>query len=327
MYQYQIYGLNINSSRKINLLNEFSFLKADLTVDWNTSNFDTPDQTFDWKPVSTELLDKLRDIEMWRTVNEKGSFTKICFKLEEIKELNFIVDESTENLLIHHHETMLESDIESHFVGPVLSFILRLRGVVCLHSSVVGLDGKAIAFPGHATAGKSTIAAGMADAGAEILADDIAVLCPKDGAFFVQSGYSKIRLRPQAAAFLTNNTESLPMVYSYRESRYASLENTGKFQTEPLPLAAIYVLGDFRNDYMEPFIKPVESHEKMIYLIQNTSGSYVVNGDSRAKEFRVLAEIAKTIPIRKLHYAHDITTLPKQCEIIIEDFRKILKKS
>lgn len=326
MYQYQIYGLKISSSRKIDLLNETEFANADLNVQWNISSPETFDNKFDWKPVNTELLDKLLDIEMWETENEKGSFTKICFTLKEIKNLNFVLDKKKENLWINHDESVAQSDIESHFVGPVLSFTLRLRGVMSLHSSVVGIDGKAIAFLGHATAGKSTIAAGMADAGAEILSDDLAVLKKIDGQFIVQTGYSKVRLRPKAAEFLTNEPNELPMVYSYRESRYFSLENSNKFLNRELPLAAIYILGEISDDYKKPFIKQIDSQKKLISLIQNTSGSYVIMGETRAEEFKTLTTIARTIPIRRLYYAHDITTLPAQCELIIRDFRELIKE-
>lgn len=325
MYQYQIYGLNILSSRKIKLLKEQKFSKADLTVDWNVSTSETPDSTNDWKSVTTELLDKINEVSLWETENEKGFFTKVSFKLEEIRNLNFLLDSEKEKLWIYHQKDEPENDLESYFVGPVLSFVLRLRGVICLNSSVVGIDGKAIAFPGHATAGKSTIAAGMADAGAEILADDIAVLIPHDDMFFVQPGYERVRLRPIAADFLTENPDDLPMVYSYRESRYVAFENRNVFQSNPLPLSAIYVLGEFSDDYKEPFIEPIEIQDKVINLVKNTSGSYVITKNLRATEFKFLTQIAKTIPMRKLFYAHDIKTLPQQCELIIEDFRKIIK--
>lgn len=324
MYQYKIYGLNISSSRNISLLTKTNFSQTDLTVNWNVSTLDTPDNSLEWKPFTTEFLDKINEISIWQIETEKGLLTKVCFVKEENKNINFLLDESREKLRIYHHEKEPESDLESFFVGPVLGFVLRLRGAMCLHSSVVGIAGKAIAFLGHATAGKSTIAAGMANAGAEILADDAAVLTVEDDKFIVQSGYAKIRLRQKAAEFLTDNPEDLPIVYSTRESRYLSLENGNNFHSGSLPLAAIYILGEVSDDYKKPFIKPIKAQEKLMNLIKNTLGNYVVSGDLRAKEFEVLSRIAQTIPMRKLHYAHDIKTLPKQCELIVKDFYNIV---
>lgn len=324
MYQYRLYGLNISSSRKIDLLTEDKFTKSvDLKVVWHNSRRETPDNSLKWRRVTTEFLDKLDVISLWETDLKEGLLTKVCFELENGRKINILVDSKRQNLSIYHPEDAPAGDLDSYLVGPVLSFTLRLREVVCLHSSVVGIDGKAVLFIGRSESGKSTIAAGLADAGAEILADDVAVLDPTGAGFTVQTGYSKVRLRPQAARFLSDDPEDLPIVYSYRDSRYFSLKNGNKFRSKPLPLAAIYVMGEISNDYLEPFIRAIEPQDRLINLVKNTSCSFIVTGDLRAKEFQILAQIAKTIPIRKLHYAHDIATLPRQCEVIIRDFRNL----
>lgn len=323
MYQYKLYGLNISSSRKIHLLKESKFLRSDLEVHWEISNLKTPDNTLEWEPIKTDFLEKISTITLWKAKTQNGFFTKVTFEREDRENLNFLLDSHRKKLSIYYREGDPASDLESYFVGPVMGFTMRLREVICLHSSVVGIEGKAIAFLGHSTAGKSTLAAGMADAGAEILADDVGVLTPTDDGFLVQPGYAKVRLRPKAAEFLTDDPESLPIVYSSRVSRYFSLENGNKFHAAPLPLTAIYILGEISDDYRNPFIKPINSQDKLINLIPNTIGSYVVTGELRAKEFQILAKIAKTIPMRKLHYAHDITTLPRQCQVILEDFKAI----
>lgn len=324
MYQYRLYGLNVSSSRKINLLTEEHFAHADLEVEWFVSNEETPDRKADWKRVSTEFLDQIENISLWESDFENKKLTNVRFSIETEQNINFLTDESRRRLQIYHDETLAENDLDSLFVGPVLGFTLRLREIVCLHSSVVGINGKAIAFLGHSSSGKSTIAAALAEAGAEILSDDIAVLQQDAAGFLVQAGYSKVRLRPKAAEFFSENPASLPIVYTSRESRYFSLEETGIFHSGPLPLAAIYLLGEISDDYLEPFVRPASSHEKLLDLIKNTSGSYVVTGKLRAAEFEVLSKIATTIPIRRLHYAHDVKTLPRQCEIILEDFQSLI---
>lgn len=327
MYQYHIYGLNISSTRQINLLNEFKFSDADLEVCWEISSFETLDNTLNWQTVRTDYLDKIDYISLSEAITEDGTFTKVCFIRDDGKNLNFLINPSKTKLWICHHVDEHRGNMESYFVGAIMSFTLRMREVICLHASVVGIDGMAIAFMGYSTSGKSTIAAGLADAGADILADDVAVLHFENDKFLVQPGYSKVRLRPKAAEFLTENPEDLPWVYSFRDSRYFSLENGKNFQPKPLPLTAIYVLGKIHDNYKKPFLKPIESKNKLIKLLPNTMGSYAVRGDLRAKEFEALSQIAKTIPMRQLHYAHDISTLPKQCELIFKDFSRIKKNS
>lgn len=318
MHHYKIYGLAISSTRKIALLSESEpAAKSDLDVDWIAAGPDTPDKNLEWRQVHTELLKLYAVISLWR--NEQTGLTKVTFEMEGREPLDFVVDSGNKRLTIIHHPDELISDLESYLVGPGLGIVMRLRGMVCMHSSVVAINGKAVALLGHSTAGKSTTAAGLANAGAKVMADDIAVLTPKENGFEVQPGYSKVRLRPVAAGFLTENPESLPIVYSTRDSRYVSLDQDKGHNNGALPLVAIYILGNVSEDYNEPSIAPVESKDKLLSLLVNTYGSYVVMDDLRAFEFELLSKVAKTIPIRRLFYSHDISTLPRQCEIILKD--------
>lgn len=326
MYNYEIYGLRISSSRKVDLLKEQETCPAaDLTVNWRISTSQTPDNSYKWKQVHSETLKLYTVISLWETEIKAGNFTKVCFELEDQRVLNFVVDADKENLWIYHHEEEPKNDLESYLVGPALGFIMRMRGIICLHSSAVEIDGKAIALVGCSTAGKSTTAAGLAAAGARILADDISVLIPQNDEFVVQPGYSKVRLRAVAAQYLTENPKDLPIVYSYRDSRYVSLKENENFYPKPLPLSSIYVLGEVSDEYKTPFIQPINFRNKLITLLANTYGSYVVLDKLRENEFSVLANAAKTIPMRKLFYAHDIKTLPAQCSLIIKDFREIVR--
>src|SRR5215469_301127 len=47
-------------------------------------------------------------------------------------------------------------DAVTYLLGPVLGFVLRLRGRTCLHASAVAVGGQAIALAGSSGAGKST---------------------------------------------------------------------------------------------------------------------------------------------------------------------------
>ncbi len=320
MFTYRIYGLNIRSTRPISLLADAEFDTPDIIVEWHTGfSFETDSREFN--RVDTEMLDLLDEVTLWELTEGSGTVTKVDISTEKNTTLTFMLDSNGARLDIYHEPEESRDDLESYFVGPIMSFVLRLRGNVCLHASSVAIDGKAIAFVGHSTAGKSTLAAGMASAGASILADDITALTEDKDVVLVQPGYSRVRLRPTAADFLTPAREKLPRVYSYRDSFYYALQNEGKFESRALPLAAIYFLGKFSDEYLDPFVAAVDPQQRLISLVENVSGIYVVRGARRAAEFEVLSKIAREIPIRRLHYSHDISTLPKQCEIILEDFR------
>jgi hypothetical protein len=325
MYSYRIYGLRIASSRRIALLREESGGNIDVTVQWHTRSHKAWDETVIWTEIKTELLGLMEEVTLWESRGPNGISTKVDLKVDEARILSFVLDTEKNALDIYYPPDVSEEDLESYFVGPILSFVLRLREHVCLHASAVGVNGKAIVFLGHSTAGKSTTAAGMAQAGAAILADDIVALSVEAEGFYVQPGYTRVRLRPKAADFLTPNPSELPRVYSHRDSFYYAFSDSGRFAATALPIGAIYLLGEISEEYTEPFIKPVVPQERLIKLVANASGIYVVRGERRGIEFDSLSRIANTVPMRKLYHAHDIKTLPKQCEIILDDILKLAK--
>jgi hypothetical protein len=319
-YRYTIYGLQIESSRPLNLLTETVNDSIDLSIVWTTDESDSPDARLDWQPVVTEGLKRRKAIALWQATASDGIYTKLQYKTE-VGRIDFLLDPSKKKLWIIHDRRELPGDLESYFVGPALGCILRLRGTVCLHSSVVNIDGRAVALLGRKMSGKSTFAAGFAQLGAAVLADDVAVLTPKDDNFLVQPGYSKVRLRPASANFLVKNAESLPPVYSDYNSRYFSLAEENRFCSNPLPLAAIYILGEIDDQYNIPFVETIKPREKLLKLLENTVGSFVLTASERAQEFRVLSQIARKVPVSKLFYAHRIKSLPVQCQTIVDDFR------
>ena len=85
-------------------------------------------------------------------------------------------------------------DTATYLLGPIMGFVLLLRGHVCLHASAVVIADQAIALLGPAGAGKSTTAAAFAEVGYGILAEDVLTFDEKEGHYYVRSAYPYIRL-------------------------------------------------------------------------------------------------------------------------------------
>jgi hypothetical protein len=323
-FQYHIYGLQVASSRQIKLLAEQNSRKTDLTVEWTNKKEETPDINLAWERTLTNDLKKRNGISFWNSESPEGSFKKLRFDTETFY-LDFLLEPNKKKLWIIYDTGETETDLDSYFVGPALGCMLRLREIGCLHASVVEIDNQAVVILGKKRGGKSTTAAGFSRLGYKILADDLAPITSNGGNFIVHPGYPKIRIRPRsAAAFYTDKQiNSLPIVYSHRDSRYISLETEGGFSAKPLPLGAIYLLGENNKENANPFIEPISPTEKLIRLNENTFGNYVVTQDLRKKEFQFLSELANKIPFRRLMFGHDLKTLPLQCQAIIEDFQRL----
>src|SRR5260370_17115886 len=72
------------------------------------------------------------------------------------------LDRKREVLWADWPETSSLEDTCSYLLGPVLGYLLRLRGVTCLHASAVAFDNSCVAFVGTAGLGKTTTAAAFA---------------------------------------------------------------------------------------------------------------------------------------------------------------------
>ena len=58
----------------------------------------------------------------------------------------------------------------------MLGYLLHRHGRVALHASVLAWDGAAFVFAGRPGAGKSTLAAALAQRGAPAISDDVAAV-------------------------------------------------------------------------------------------------------------------------------------------------------
>ncbi|MEZ5308792.1 MAG: hypothetical protein R2684_16730 [Pyrinomonadaceae bacterium] len=321
---YKLYGLSISSDRKIELLEECESTSTDVVVEWVPSLPEEALDSFRWERVSTDLLDLVDEIALFESPSDSGLQTRLDINTPTGGKLRIIVAADRSKAKIQFDPEIAASDLDSYFVGPIMSFILRLSGVVSLHASAVVVDEVAIAFVGSSTSGKSTLAAGMARTGSLVLADDIAAIREVGNRFEVSPGYTRVRLRPGAAAHLTGGIEGLDRVYGHRDSFYYSENSDEMFAGRSFPLGAVYLLGSVGIEYRIPRVEAVEGREKLLKLVENASGLYFVRGDMRTNEFGVLSKLAARIPIRRLFHAHEIDTLDAQCEIIRSDIRKII---
>jgi hypothetical protein len=218
--------------------------------------------------------------------------------------------------------TVPAGDLASYLLGPVLGFVLRLRGVTCLHASAVAIGGCAIAFLGPPGAGKSTTAAALGRLGHPVLTDDLAALTDQGDRFLVQPGFAWLRLRPASAGLLREASSSGPRLTPTTDSQYLDLD-LGQpgylFQRAPLPLAAVYLLDERRDE--PPAADGIAGADGLLALVANTWATTVLDGVLRAEELQQLARLARAVPLRRVRPSADPAYLPHLCDMIIADTR------
>ncbi len=237
----------------------------------------------------------------------------------------FIVDQLGTEVWATWPKTATIEDTATYFLGPVLGFVLRLRGVTCLHASAIAVGNQAVTLLGPAGAGKSTTAAAFAKLGYPILSDDVIALSDDGDQFFVQPAYPRVRLWPESVDALFGSREALPRLTPTWDKRYLDLaQDKYQFQQEPLPLAAIYILSERSDDPHAPFIEEkVSPQSSLITLITNTYTNYMLEKSARAKEFALLSRLVCRVPVRKVTAHTDPKHLPSLCRVITEDFQKL----
>ena len=215
-------------------------------------------------------------------------------------------------------------DACTYLVGPVMGFVLRLRGTVCLHASAVVVDDRAIALVGLAGAGKSTTAAAFACNGFPVLSDDIVALCGEAGQWLAQPGYPRVNLWPDSVRQLFGSEDALPRITPTWEKRYLPLDQNGHhFASTPIPLGAIYILDDRDSVLKAPVIEEVSGKEAFMALVANTYVNYLLDQDMRRTEFDVLSRVVSGIPVRRVRTPEQPFAIFGLCEAIAADARRV----
>jgi len=249
-------------------------------------------------------------LRVWRIAD--GEYYRLLYE----DGTEFLVNRTGSDVWATWSESSTLEDTATYLLGPVLAFVLRLRGVTCLHGSVVAIADRAAVLAGPPGAGKSTLAAAFARFGHAVLSDDVAVLEQLEGALYVQPAYPQLRLWSDSVALLFDSAEALPCLTPNWDKRGLDLIGSGySFEERSLPLAAVYVLDD-RSDRREPHIESLKGRELLRTLLTNTHVGYLLDAAMRKQEFAMLGRLAASVPVRRLFPSDDPLQL---CLSIIKD--------
>ena len=233
----------------------------------------------------------------------------------------FLVDNDGTQIWSCWQEPLTIEDAATYLLGPVFGFLLLLRGVVCLHASAIAIDSNAIALIGPAGSGKSTTAAAFSARGFSVLAEDVVTLDDRDDEFLVRPSYPGIRLWPASVAALYGAESDLPRLTPNWDKRYLDLTSE-KFSREPLPLSAIYLLGERSHEAAAPFIEPLDRADALLSLIANTYTNYLMDKKMRARQFDLLTRVLAKVPVRKVTPHADAGRLQDLCDCIFRDSQR-----
>jgi hypothetical protein len=219
-------------------------------------------------------------------------------------------------------------DACTYLLGPVMGFVLRLRGVTCLHASAVAISEHAVGLAGFPGAGKSTAAAAFARNGYPVITDDVVALAEEGETFLVPPGYPRVNLWPDSVRAFYGSEEALPRITPTWDKRFVALGDNGLgFAAKPLPLGAIYILGEREAALSTPIVETLAGGDALAELVANTYVNYLLDRDMRAREFDVLSRVVAGIPIRRVRPLSDPAAVFDLCEAIACDARRVMVSS
>jgi len=317
-----IYGLRIQSNRPIPRVRPsapatVTDLQVSLGLD---SDFPGAKRESPARWYASDRLDERGAPALVITKSGDGAW----FRMRYSDGTEFLVDRLGTRLWAAWPEPLTIEDTATYLLGPVMGFVLLLRGTHCLHASAVNVGDQAIALVGPSGAGKSTTAAAFAKLGYGVLSDDVVTLADESGQLIVHPAYPCIRLWPESAEALFGTADALPLLTPNWDKRYLDLAgDKHRFQAAAVPLAAIYVLGERLDDASAPRIEAVAPQAAMIELVGNAYAPYLKDRTARAEEFRVLSRAVATVPVRRAIPGADLAQVDRLCSVILDDFHAL----
>ena len=314
-YRCSIYGLGVVANRPIPGVPASSFESVDVCINFGSLP--------EWLPevnatqIETSFVADYTDecgnpaLRVFRLLD--GEYYRFSYS----DQTEFVIDGKGTEVWANWCEPLTIEDTATYLLGPVMGFVLLLRGLVCLHASAIAIGDEAIALVGPAGAGKSTTAAMFSNRGYSVLAEDVVTLDDRGNEFLVRPGYPCIRLWPPAVKALFGSENHLPKLTPNWDKCFLDLSDR-QFEQKPLPLAAIYQLGARSAD--GPHVETVDRAEGLMSLVANTYATKLMDKGMRAREFVLLTRLLNNVPVRRVTPHTDPARLAELCETIVSDF-------
>jgi hypothetical protein len=317
-FTYVAYGLRLACDRPIAgliAMESETQIRPDITVRFRSEGQEIAVESMAPEALwyTSEILDNdgKSALQIWKEI--PGGDYRIRYS----HGLEFRVDATASSIFVNADEKSTPEEIAEFLLGPVMGIVLRLRGCTCLHASAVDLDGQAVAFVGNEGAGKSTTAAWFAQKGHAVLCDDILALVERESSIAALPAYPCLNLWRDAMDALSGS-RAIPSTFAQggEKFRIRLAEKGSRFQSEALPLKAIFLLGERSSCAESPRVEQASPQETLMGLVGGTYANKLPDSAIRANEFRFLGRMANQVPCFRVSAPEGIGRMDSVYEII-----------
>jgi hypothetical protein len=321
MVQYRAYGLSLLSDHDIPGLTPSTLAEpVDVTIHWLGS-----------APIPFQPAEHLyhtaesRDAAGAPLLVVRRSADGRCYSFDYSDGTRFLIADAGREVWARWSDPLTSEDTATYLLGPVLGFVLRLRGRLCLHASAVAFGVDAVAFAGPSGEGKSTLAAWLVSKGLKALTEDILPLRWDAGRMWADPGPPLIRLWQSSVQSLFGAPDSMPLMTPNWDKRFQPLSaQTGTFVAESLPVRVVYLLAGREPGRRAAAIRSLTPQAALLALVSNTYANRLLDTAMRAREFDLLGQMLSVVPVRDLQLPDDFTLLEAAGQRVIEDVARLV---
>lgn len=318
--RYSVFGLAVQADRGIPGLRQTSAARrVDVRIETRVEPW--PERQRDEELIhESPYLNREGNpqLRVWRAGS--GAAYRFCYD----DGAEFLVGRAGDRVAGRWPRALSIDDVGPYIVGPVLGFVLRLRGVVCLHASAVEIAGRAVAIVGPAGAGKSTTAAAFARRGRSVISDDVVALEDNGDGYTVYPAYPWLRLWSPSVEALFGSREALPRIAPndpHWDKRFLDLSaGSYDFSARPVPLGALYLLAP--RESAPPRLREERRSQLLMALVANTYVNYLLDRQQRGAEFDLLGRLVRRVPVGVVVPGGELDGLAELCDLIEGDFAR-----
>jgi hypothetical protein len=218
----------------------------------------------------------------------------------------FGIDPEAASIVMGASDDALQRELR--LLGVPVALCADARGDVSLHAAAVEIDGRAIVLAGPSHYGKTTLAAGFAQAGHRLLSEDMTV-CTTRGGPAAYPGPATVRLRSDVVEGVRPTGESFVSAEDQRVR--VVLEPRDRGTGDALPLAAILILREASTQPELTSVAAPTAIRDLLALAFRPPG-----GDATGRAFQRVGDLVAGVPCLELSRPLTMAAMPAVIELV-----------
>jgi hypothetical protein len=213
---------------------------------------------------------------------------------------------------------VVEQDLRAILFGSVLGAFIHMRHLMPLHASAIRFGDSVVAFTGVSGAGKSTMAAILAERGYSMVSDDVCAIDPAPGGNappLVRPSFARLKLWGDSMDALGK-----PKLDSCRDTlRWEKYHLRLQSVTGNLPLRALLLLEESHQG--APRLQQVTGGAAITAIVQNVfRPEYARCLEYGTNSFRHAAVVAQSVPVFRLVRQRDFAHVEQVVHLLETQF-------